>query len=140
MISYSLEPKGDYLPLDGATLPSDTPVYIRVNDTGDIREVAFVLNGVEIRTEKSAPYSFGGTAAFRRPRPATLTTGPHVIKAGILRRDGFVHDESVSFRVGEEQPKPTGETRAHAVQITIGGMSKNLTLTTDADGNVTGLE
>ena len=99
MISYSLEPKGEYVSLEGAQLPSDTPVYIRVENTGDIRSVNFILNNVDIRTEP-APFSFGGTGAFRRPRSVKLTNGPHILVALILRRDGFEHEEAVSFRVG----------------------------------------
>jgi len=139
MISYSLDPKGDYIPLDGATL--HTFSYIRLEDTGTIRQARFYLDDTLVQIERRAPYYFKGVSITRKPRMASFVDGLHTIRVDYDHRDGQTYSESASFQVGEQPAPRTGNTFPASLNLTIGDQSitMNLTLSVDADGNVTSL-
>ena len=141
MINYSLDPKGERLPLDGVTLGEEA-VYIRLEDTGTIKVARFFLNDILVQTCRGRfGFNFKGVTVFGNPRAATFADGQHTIRVEIDHRDGQQYEESASFSVGSPQPVGIASSYPVGLSIHIGGqtLTMTLTLSVDGDGHVTGL-
>ena len=104
-------------------------------------QARFYLDDTLVQIERRAPYYFKGVSITRKPRMASFVDGLHTIRVDYDHRDGQTYSESASFQVGEQPAPRTGNTFPASLNLTIGDQSitMNLTLSVDADGNVTSL-
>ncbi len=83
------------IPLNGSTVTGPAAVYVPTEPA--IRRIDFRIDGRWVRSERFAPYDFGGTTGTGQAALVRFTPGTRTVTARIVFLDGSVDTISATF-------------------------------------------
>ena len=143
-------------PLAGTVLRSGVSAYVFADTAQlqDVRQVRFVLDGVEFATDKAAPFDFAGTTHTRSCKSCVLdaypfesnllSLGSHHITVSAFLRDGSRIAYDASFSVADTTPHSIAVSTSsnHSAPIVLDGATlsgQRFIFLADASDSISGL-